>query len=200
MKTKACSKCEEVLPLSEFHICRSAKDGLQAKCKKCFKKYYIENRDRKRAYDRIYYKEHEEEMKNNTRNRYINNKEVVLAYVAQWQRDNPDKTRAATKRWLDKHPEKVTEYNTRRRARIRNAEINDFTAEDWVELLVLYENRCAYCGSEGKLEADHIVPLSKGGPHTKINIAPACVHCNRVKNARTPVESGFDGFVNLCRD
>lgn len=198
MKTKACSKCGEVLPLSEFYICRSAKDGLQAKCKKCIRKYYMENRDRRRAYNRIYYKEHEEEMKANAKNRYINNKEEILVYNAQWQKDNPDKTRAATKRWMDKHPEKAIEYNTRRRARLRNTELNDFTADGWVDLLVLYKHRCVYCGAKENLEADHIVPLSKGGPHTKSNIAPACRHCNRVKNARTPAEAGFDNFVNLC--
>ena len=38
IKTKKCSKCGRVLPLSEFYLNRLAADGLQSQCKECQKK------------------------------------------------------------------------------------------------------------------------------------------------------------------
>ena len=31
---------------------------------------------------------------------------------------------------------------------------------------------------------DHVVPISKGGQHTKDNLVPACAYCNGSKNDR----------------
>ena len=41
---------------------------------------------------------------------------------------------------------------------------------------------CAYCGSRGgRLECDHIVPVSRGGGHEDSNLTTACFTCNRSK-------------------
>lgn len=41
-------------------------------------------------------------------------------------------------------------------------------------------NECIYCG--GPYEAiDHIEPLSRGGKHVLVNLAPSCTHCNSSK-------------------
>lgn len=41
---------------------------------------------------------------------------------------------------------------------------------------------CTYCGARGgKLECDHIVPVSRGGRHEDYNLATACFSCNRSK-------------------
>lgn len=69
----------------------------------------------------------------------------------------------------------------RRRAKITNSD-NDLTADDWKFILYKYKNRCAYCGKTGKLEMDHVVPVSKGGNTTKDNIVPACRTCNSRKS------------------
>ena len=71
----------------------------------------------------------------------------------------------------------------KRRALIRGASVSDLTLEDWIEVLEQYGYQCAYCKSTSRLTMDHIVPLSKGGPHTKSNIAPACRPCNSRKRA-----------------
>ncbi|WP_443061040.1 HNH endonuclease [Streptomyces sp. NBC_00464] len=45
---------------------------------------------------------------------------------------------------------------------------------------------CVYCdapfGPMVVAEADHIIPLAKGGVHESFNIAPACAECNRAKS------------------
>ncbi|MGQ0536678.1 MAG: HNH endonuclease [Methanobacteriota archaeon] len=44
--------------------------------------------------------------------------------------------------------------------------------------------RCARCGSGSELEFDHIIPASRGGGNTAVNIEVLCRPCNRAKWAR----------------
>ncbi|MHB8637962.1 MAG: HNH endonuclease [Fimbriimonadaceae bacterium] len=43
--------------------------------------------------------------------------------------------------------------------------------------------RCVQCGSNERLEFDHIVPHSRGGSNTERNIQLLCERCNRSKGA-----------------
>jgi len=52
--------------------------------------------------------------------------------------------------------------------------------------------RCQYCGEKkpaGELTLDHILPRSRGGDNSPVNIVTACIPCNQRKGDRTPAEA-----------
>lgn len=52
------------------------------------------------------------------------------------------------------------------------------------------DGRCAYCG--GKPETvDHVLPQSRGGRSTWLNLVACCFSCNQRKADRTPEEAGM---------
>ena len=53
---------------------------------------------------------------------------------------------------------------------------------------------CAYCAQhfrEADLQVEHIVPQSRGGAYSWMNLVSACAACNGRKAARTPEEAGM---------
>lgn len=51
--------------------------------------------------------------------------------------------------------------------------------------------RCAYCDSQKNLTIDHILPKSRGGDNSWINLITCCRNCNRYKDNKTPEEAGL---------
>ena len=52
--------------------------------------------------------------------------------------------------------------------------------------------RCQYCGDKkpaSELTPDYILPRSRGGDNSPVNIVTACVPCNNRKSDRTPAEA-----------
>jgi hypothetical protein len=45
------------------------------------------------------------------------------------------------------------------------------------------KGQCVKCGSHGRLEFDHIIPVARGGSNTERNIQLLCEPCNRSKGA-----------------
>ena len=50
---------------------------------------------------------------------------------------------------------------------------------------------CQYCGADDDLTFDHLLPRSRGGHTTWINVVAACGVCNLRKGNMTPAESGM---------
>lgn len=75
---KQCNKCQQIKPLSEFHRYKQSRDGHKSRCKPC----------------------------NNTDSAVWQqqNRERASKRYAEWAANNRDKTRAASKRWNERHP------------------------------------------------------------------------------------------------
>lgn len=83
------------------------------------------------------------------------------------------------------------EHTRRRRARKKTDVVEKFTA---VEIFIRDRYRCHLCGKKCRTSAvvparfaptiDHLIPLARGGEHTRANVATACFHCNSVKGDR----------------
>jgi 5-methylcytosine-specific restriction endonuclease McrA len=69
-----------------------------------------------------------------------------------------------------------------RRRKLRLAGVaNDLTDAEWSALLVAWDG-CAYCcASDGSLQRDCVLPISRGGRYTLDNVVPACRSCNTSK-------------------
>lgn len=51
-------------------------------------------------------------------------------------------------------------------------------------------HRCQYCGAAAE-NIDHVMPRSRGGPHSWDNVVASCRSCNSRKEDRTPHEAGL---------
>lgn len=107
-----------------------------------------------------------------------------------WRTANRGKTRAASRRWQERHPEqnRVARRNTYNN---RKGVVGRHTAADIQEIWRLQRGRCAYCPSKldrVRMQVDHIVPIKRGGSNWRRNLQLLCAPCNQTKNARDPIE------------
>lgn len=135
---------------------------------------YERERGRRRRKDPVYNEKH---------------KVIHRAY----RRRNPEKCREFKRRRREKDPEKWLikgrQYVHARKARKKGANVCDFTAAQWIQLKREFNFCCAYCDQPTEhLTQDHMLPLSRGGDHTLLNIVPACVSCNCRKGTKTTEE------------
>ncbi len=58
-----------------------------------------------------------------------------------------------------------------------------FNANDWEQVKADFGQCCAYCGTDGKLEREHVIPINRDalGEHRLGNLVPACQSCNAKK-------------------
>jgi len=61
-------------------------------------------------------------------------------------------------------------------------------------ILARDEHQCQYCGHElalNEFTLDHVVPRSKGGLSTWLNLVASCIRCNKRKANKTLAEAGM---------
>ena len=127
--------------------------------------YYSENKEYVRIKSKEYREKNREILSEKKKRYYERNKEKVTANNNRWRKNNIDKVRLASRK-----------YNQRKRSSFHYYEV-----EDWVYALNFFSHSCAYCGVKERMEQEHIMPVSKGGPYIASNIIPACRSCNASK-------------------
>lgn len=75
----------------------------------------------------------------------------------------------------------------RRKRKSKIKDLNEsYTYEDRKYTFNLFNNKCAYCGSENNLHLDHWMPLSKGFILSRTNTVLLCQTCNLRKGNKLP--------------
>lgn len=157
--TKVCTKCQVEKPAQDFYKDSRRKSGLYSHCKECFTAHCRSAHDPAKTQKRA--------------RRWIEERggrEITKARVEAWREANPD-------RWAELN----RENGSRRRT-------PDGAAIDYGLIIEEHGMTCHICGdaipSMDGLHFDHVIPLSKGGPHSQENIKPSHALCNLRKGAK----------------
>jgi hypothetical protein len=178
---KTCANCHKELPLTAFCKCSCAKDGLAYSCKECARIKSIIYRHTPEYKKRVSLYRKTPKYK-----AYVKMLHQKANYKASMKKyfESP-KGRAWTKMWRHTDKGKAATARSGANWRVRlDAAYSTLTGEEWAAIKKQFKNRCVYCGEVKPLTMDHIIPLSKGGQHTKNNIIPACLSCNSAKRDR----------------
>jgi len=173
---KICTVCKQMKPLTEFPVyhARNNRIGYRGQCIQCHKskrrKYYLWNK--------------EDIIQQSTR-WYLANKEKKLKRDAEWRNERKSHIKAWRKNYNKTNKEKILDYYKSKRARKRTATIEKFSTSEicerdgWICQLChkKVNRRLKYPHPQSKT-LDHIIPLSKGGEHSRINVHLAHLICN----------------------
>lgn len=145
--------------------------------------YYKENRERLLEQKKEYYKQNREKKLKYREKYYKVNKDKLIKYARNYYKVNKENIAAYSKKYREKNRDLRNTLEQRRKAKKKKLPHN-FTEQDWQYTKEYFNNKCAYCGSNGELTQEHFIPLSKGGEYTINNIIPACRSCNCSKKDR----------------
>lgn len=171
---KWCSSCHETKLITEYHTCRGKPLGMCKMCecnrskenKEATKYYYrSEVKEKRRKASSQWHRTHDKEHKQEIYARHNARKRERYATDAAYR-------------------ESVIASNRAYKDNLQG----DLTGDDWLNVLSVFNNSCAYCGATINLTRDHVVPVSMGGLNTKHNIVPACKSCNSSKHNNEIVE------------
>jgi 5-methylcytosine-specific restriction endonuclease McrA len=196
---KACRGCGADKGLSEFYECSGMADGHLNHCKSCVKartrNYRLSHREQYAQYEkaranlphriearRKYQEEHKEQISEYKQSWSAINSQRVPNLKRDYYQRNREEVISRSKKWAEKNAEKVKAAkanNRRKRRAAKNGDNGHFTAEEFDALCSVNGYACLCCGAtDRKLEADHVVFLTRGGSDGIENIQPLCGECN----------------------
>jgi 5-methylcytosine-specific restriction endonuclease McrA len=200
--SKVCKGCGVEKSFDEYYAAARNLDGRMGKCKACVKGSVKENRSNRRQqyaeYERSranlphrvearrkYQEEHKERITEYKKAWTRANGARTISYKRAYYEQNYEEVIARSTEWAGNNPERVKQFkaaNGRKRRAARHASCGNFTTKQFEESCERYGNKCLSCGSTGVvLEADHVIPLTRGGSDDIGNIQPLCGTCNRSK-------------------
>jgi len=168
------------------------------------KEYAIREKDRIKAYRKKRYAQNRDEILAKAKAARAGKESELAAWQRAYRKANPELMRKRDKEQYQKHREKALKQkskwgktpegrikqktkNQTRRAR-KNSVVSTLTASDLREIRDKAKGRCFYCREKRPLALDHIIPISKGGPHSRDNVVMACRSCNSSKGAKDPIK------------
>jgi hypothetical protein len=151
-----------------FYKNKSSPDNFYPYCKKCILNKYQENKE-----------EYNKKRVENARK----NRERSRAAIKKSKMKKPEKYKLHSKIWRENHPEKIREYNLKRKMH----KTHDISDEEWYSCLDYFNNSCAYCGTSEKEQYDlyneslHMEHVIHDGSNYIDNCVPSCTRCNTSK-------------------
>jgi len=157
------------------------------------REYRANNRETRLPREKAIRDANREKINQQKRALYWNDPEKYRTQNRRFHAENRHKMKEWYRKYRQRNREVVRARGRAGEQRRRNAKRSlpdTLTDEEWQRILEVHFNRCHYCGCGGKLEEDHIIPVCKGGGHTKENIVPACKRCNAEKGV-----SDYEDYV-----
>jgi 5-methylcytosine-specific restriction endonuclease McrA len=170
---KRCSKCKVEKDETEFYHHKKTRDRLQSWCKACKAEL-----NRQRWATNSEFRVQQREYQNA---RYATDP-VYCSHRREYEREYIKQRRTNSVAYRRHRNQMVS-------ARQREL-VGSYTFEEWLAKLEEFNWHCALCGGDllqlpaRDVTADHIVPVSRGGPNTIDNVQPACRSCNCSKGNR----------------
>lgn len=129
---------------------------------------------------KLYREKNREKILSNKRLYAASNRTKKAAYDAAYRIKNKDRIL----QWRKDNPEIIAQHHRNRRALMKSAE-GSHTKEEIRHLMISQGGQCAYCKTDitSKFDADHIVPLVKGGTNWISNVQLLCGKCNNRKRS-----------------
>jgi hypothetical protein len=174
--------------LGPFAKDSSKRTGLHSKCKACVsartRAWVLRNTVRAKAAVRRWLAKNPDRMREHSLAFYARHPGARAASSARYRARHPETVRANRAQWAKAHPECGRMNAQRRRAR-HHLVISTLTKREWLSILELFGHACAYClRTDRPLTQEHVIPISRGGPHIAQNVVPACLPCNSAKKNR----------------
>jgi 5-methylcytosine-specific restriction endonuclease McrA len=176
MQERTCTKCGETKPETVEYFRKRGNDhrgGLRPDCRDCSaardREFYQRNRERQLLVNAAY----RARSKDATRTR-------DAAYVAT-SAGRASRRRASAKWNATPQGRELARHLAERRRAMKAGAEATLTVDDWAACLAYFDHRCAYCGTDGPMQQEHVVPLIREGEHTATNVVTACRPCNGSK-------------------
>lgn len=190
-----CKGCNLIKPAEEFRLPGGGWiDSKCSPCKKLRQRTYVANNkgkeaarkkkwnqdnpeaNDKRAKD--WYEQNTIKAKETRKTHYDNNAELYVQSAKEWKKANPTKSRAIQAK--AQHKRRLLAYT-----------VDDGTITHQFLLDIYEQENCYYCKKPTPYvirEAEHKIPLSRGGLHSASNIVMSCKSCNLDKGTMTDTE------------
>jgi len=143
------------------------------------REYNRTHAEEKSAYNRAYHADNSAEL--NAKSRAYNDVHAdrLKVYSREYRATHKPEKNASRREAYAANPEVFLSRNQKRHARKLGNGVFEVSAKEIARVRLL---PCVHCGATENIQVDHIIPLSKGGPHSIGNLMSLCGSCNSSKH------------------